>query len=193
MCYSRSITLYYCLLNKMGSMHWKNNSQEFDAYFPVFFNPSHHCEFLGYGGEGHQIQTPRPYDQHGEDIPTSCTVNCKITSAEGFPCGIFPCGQKYYKHLDTKELHCEALHHIFSGLLIPAVFFFTTAFLQTATSRSSLWEALPAPRKQPLRLPRYTLVTQTTSGGWQLLVSQKQRLAFICLFVTSVNGGRKSF
>lgn len=59
--------------------------------------------------------------------------------------------------------------------------------------RSSLWEALPAPRKQPLRLPRYTLVTQTTSGGWQLLVSQKQRLAFICLFVTSVNGGRKSF
>lgn len=96
--------------------------------------------------------------------------------------------QKYYK-----RLHCEALHHIFSSLLIPAVFFFISVFLQNATSSWSLWEALPAPSIQPLRLPRY--ITQTSSGGWHLLVSQKQRMAFIHLFVTSVavNGCRKSF
>lgn len=37
-------------------MHWKNSSQELDAYFPIFFNPSQQREFLVYGGEGHQIQ-----------------------------------------------------------------------------------------------------------------------------------------
>lgn len=126
-CYSWSITL--CLLNKMGSMHWKNNSQELDAYFPVFFNPSQQCEFLGYGGEGHKIQTTWPCDQQGKDIPISCTLNSKTASVEGFPCGTYDKNTTNIQMLQSiKELHCEALHHMFSSLLISAFFFLYHSF-----------------------------------------------------------------
>lgn len=57
--------------------------------FSIFFNPNHHWEFLGYGGKGHQIQTTRPYNQYGKDIPIWCTLNSKIASAEGFPRGTY--------------------------------------------------------------------------------------------------------
>lgn len=102
--------------------------------------------------------------------------------------------QKCYKHSGTKSYIVRCCITLSAACWYP-VFSFTTAFLQTATSSSSLWEALPAPSNQPLRLPRYTLLTQTSSGVWQLLVSQKQRLAFIHLFVTSVavNEGYKIF
>lgn len=103
----------------------------------------------------------RPYDQHGEDITIACTLDSKIISAKDVSWGTYD--RDATNIHDRKVLHSESLHHIFSNLLLPAKFSFTTPSPQTATSSPSPWEALPVLSSLPLRLPRCTLTTQKTS------------------------------
>lgn len=70
---------------------------------------------------GKKVPRLRPYDQHREDITILCTLESKIISAEGVSCGTYD--RDATNIHDRKALHSEDLHHIFSNLLLPAVFY----------------------------------------------------------------------